>query len=58
MGLVLNGLVLVFILSGQCLVKYKGIVSRTEDPKTFWQGIATYFVLGILCLGLYLYTFS
>ena len=37
-------------------MKYEGIVSRAEDPKTFWQSIALYYLLGLLCLGLYLYT--
>jgi hypothetical protein len=49
-------LTLIFALTGKCLVKYEGLVSRAEDPKGFWQGVATYFVLGIVSLGLYLYT--
>ncbi len=49
---------LIFTLSGRCLVKYRGIVSRAEDPKEFWQNIALYCVLGLICLGFYLYTFS
>jgi len=49
---------LIFTLTGQCLVKYKGIVSRADDPKTFWQNIAMYCVLGLLSLGFYLYTFN
>jgi hypothetical protein len=55
-GAVLMGLTLIFTLTGHCLVKYQGIVSRAKDPKGFWQGVATYFVLGLACLGLYLYT--
>jgi len=58
MGIVLVALTVIFTLTGQCLVKYRGIVSRAEDPKTFWQNIALYFVLGLICLGLYLYTLS
>jgi hypothetical protein len=56
LGLVLMGLTLIFTLTGKCLVKYQGIVSRTEDPKAFWQNIVVYCVLGIVCLGLYVYT--
>jgi hypothetical protein len=56
MGSVLMAMTLIFTLTGQCLVKYQGIVSRAEDPKGFWQGVATYFVLGLVCLGLFLYT--
>lgn len=56
MGIVLVAMTLIFTLTGQCLVKYQGIVSRAEDPKTFWQNVALYFVLGLIFLGLYLYT--
>jgi hypothetical protein len=58
LGMVLMGMSLIFTITGKCLVKYEGIVSRAEDPKTFWQGITTYFVLGLVCFGLYLYTFN
>jgi len=37
-------------------VKYQGIINRAEDPKTFWQNVALYCLLGLLSLGLYLYT--
>lgn len=56
LGIVLMGMVLISTLTGRSLVKYRGIVSRAEDPKTFWQSIALYFLLGIFFLGLYLYT--
>ena len=56
LGAVLMGMTLIFALTGYCLVKYQGIVSRAKDPKGFWQGVATYFVLGLICLGLFLYT--
>jgi hypothetical protein len=58
MGIVLLSLSLVFTLSGVCLVKYKGLVFRADDPKTFWQNIATYCVMGLVCLWLYLYTLN
>jgi hypothetical protein len=47
---------LIFTLTGRCLVKYQGIINRAKDPKTFWQNVAVYYLLGLLCLGLYLYT--
>jgi hypothetical protein len=56
MGTVLMAMVLFFTLTGRCLVKYRGIVSRAEDPKEFWENIAVYSVLGLVCFGLYLYT--
>jgi hypothetical protein len=45
-------------LTAQCLVKYKGIVSRADAPKTLWQNIALYGVLGLLGLGLCLCTLN
>ena len=56
MGIVLMVMTLIFTLTGTCLVKYRGIVHRAEDPKKFWQNIALYFLLGLVSLGLYLYT--
>ena len=55
MGIVLIGLALIFALTGRCLVKYRGIIYRADDPKEFWQNIAVYCVLGLVCLGLYVY---
>jgi hypothetical protein len=56
LGTVLVAVALIFTLTGRCLVKYKGIISRAKDPKGFWQGVAEYYLLGLLFLGLYLYT--
>jgi len=47
---------LIFTLTGRCLVKYQGIINRAKDPKEFWQSVAMYYLFGLLCLGLYLYT--
>ena len=43
------------ILTGKTLVKYQGIVSRADDPKTFWGSVVVDCLLGFVCLGLYLY---
>ena len=56
LGTVLMVMALIFTLTGECLVKYQGIIKRAEDPKTFWRSVAVYYLLGLLCLGLYLYT--
>ena len=55
MGIILIGVALIFTLTGRCLVKYRGIIHRAEDPKEFWQNIAVYCALGIVCLGIYVY---
>jgi hypothetical protein len=56
LGAVLMVMALISTLTGRCLVKYEGIVNRAKDPKTFWQNVAFYYLLGLICLGLYLYT--
>jgi hypothetical protein len=56
LAVVLIGMALISTVTGVCLVKYQGIVMRATDPKTFWQNVAMYYLLGILFLGLYLYT--
>ncbi len=56
LGAVLMVLALIFTLTGRCLVKYQGIIDRAKDPRTFWQSVAVYYLLGLLCLGLYLHT--
>jgi hypothetical protein len=47
LGIVLMVMSLIFTLTGICLVKYGGIIYRAEDPKTFWQNIALYCLLGL-----------
>jgi hypothetical protein len=56
LGTVLMVMALIFTLTGRCLVKYQGIINRAKDRKTFWQHVAVYYLPGLLCLGLYLYT--
>jgi len=48
--------VLISIITGRTLVKYQGIVSRADDSKTFWGSVVVDFLLGLVLLGLYLYT--
>ena len=58
MGIVLMGVTLISTLTGTCLVKYRGFVYRAEEPKEFWQNVALYCILGLISLGLYLYTLT
>lgn len=55
-GVVLMAVVLISILTGRTYVKYHGIVSRADDPKTFWWSVVFYCLLGLVFLGLCLYT--
>jgi hypothetical protein len=56
LGVVLMVVVLISIITGSTLVKYQGIVSRADDSKMFWGSIVVDCLLGLVCLGLYLYT--
>ena len=56
LGAVLMVMVLIFTLTGRCPTRYRWNVSRAEDPKMYWQSIGIYSLLGLSCLGLYVYT--
>jgi hypothetical protein len=56
LGIALMVVALISMLTGRCFVMYRGIVSRAEDPNTFWRTIALNCVLSLFFLGLYLYT--
>jgi len=55
LGAAFIAMTLISMLTGKTLVKYRGIVSRAEDPKTFRDSIVADFVIGLVCFGLYLY---
>ena len=56
LGTVLMALSVISTLTGVSVEKGRGIIYRSDDPKNFWQNIALYCLLGLLCLRLYLYT--
>jgi hypothetical protein len=41
--------------TGKTLTRGQGLVSRTEEPKTFWCIVAVWFLAGILFIGGFLY---
>jgi hypothetical protein len=45
----------VFMLSGETLERYHGIVYRTKEPKRFWWDVVLYFLGGLFFIGLYLH---
>jgi hypothetical protein len=45
--------VLISLLTGKTLVKFRGIVSESEDPKTYWEAVIALLVLGGVFIGLY-----
>jgi hypothetical protein len=55
-GWVSMAVTLTSLLTGTCLVKYRGFVFREEDPKEFWQGVAMYCAFGLISFWLYWYT--
>ena len=54
-GIVLLVLMVVFAQSGETFEPHRGAVSRAEDPKRFWWGIAGYLIAGLFFIGLYLF---
>jgi hypothetical protein len=52
-GFFLLGAALISVLTGKTLVRFRGIVSESEDPKTYWESVITFLVLGIVFVGLY-----
>jgi hypothetical protein len=54
-GLFSIGFSLISTITGKTLVKYQGIVSRTEDPKEFWQTVILVYAMGAIFLGLFLF---
>jgi hypothetical protein len=47
MSVVLIGVSLASVVSGYTLVKFQGIVRRSEKPNDFWQEVMIYFLMGI-----------
>ena len=56
LGVVLLGVVIISTLSGKTLVKYRGMVSRADDPKSYWLSVAMDCILGVISIGIHLYT--
>jgi len=54
-GMVVLIVTAVFVLTGETLERYRGVVSRAEEPKRFWLDVSLYFVVGLFFIGLYLY---
>jgi len=53
--------VIVAVLStctGKALTRGQGLVSRAEDPKTFWWIVSIWYIGGILLIGGFLYKVS
>jgi hypothetical protein len=44
--------------SGKALTRGQGLVSRAEDPKTFWWVVAMWYIGGILFIGDFLFRIS
>ena len=44
-----------FMLTGETLERYRGIVRRDEDPKRYWWDVVMWFLFGLFFIGLYFY---
>lgn len=49
---------LISTLTGKTWDRYRGLIVRAKDPKRFRDIVATLYVLGVVLLGLYLYTIT
>jgi len=56
--MVLEAGALISTLTGRTFDRYKGIVSRAKDPKTFQSNVAFYYLFGFFFLFLYFCTFN
>jgi len=43
------------MVAGKTLVRFRGIVSRAEDPKGFWWNVAVVSAMGAILLSLFLF---
>jgi hypothetical protein len=57
-GVIFMAMTLASALTGVSFEKYQGFVFREDDPKKFRRGIVAGFLLGLVSLGLYVYTFN
>jgi len=57
-GIVLLVVAAVFMLTGESLERYGGIVNRAEKPKRFWSNVFFFFLGGVFCIALYLYNIA
>ena len=57
-GIFLLVVTAIFVVSGETLERYHGIVLRTKEPKRFWWDVVMYFLGGLFFIGLYLYQIS
>ncbi len=48
-------LALFSILRGKVFIHYRGPVSKSDDPKTFWQMVRFYALGGAVLIGLYFF---
>jgi uncharacterized BrkB/YihY/UPF0761 family membrane protein len=52
-GMFFTALATVFTFNGWCIDRFRGKIYRAEDPKGFWQVVIIYYVLGVICLGVF-----
>jgi hypothetical protein len=53
MSVVLIAISLASIVSGYTLVRYQGLVRRSDQPNDFWQGVMIYLAMGLASWALY-----
>jgi len=54
-GMLLIFLGMVYTYCGKAYVRFQGWVYRTKEPKRYWGEVVTYYILGAVLIGLFLY---
>lgn len=54
-GIFLLFLAAIYTYTGKAWIRFHGWVNRVEEPKRYWLEVATYYLLGVGLIGLFLY---
>jgi uncharacterized membrane protein len=53
LGVFLLFLGAVYTYIGKAYVRFSGWVYRADEPKRYWLEVATYYLGGVVCIGLF-----
>jgi hypothetical protein len=48
-------LAVVYTNTGKAWIRFHGWVYRAEEPKRYWLEVATYYLVGVVLIGYFLY---
>jgi len=53
-GMVLLFLAAIYTYTGKVYVRFSRWVCRADEPKRYWLEVATYYLVGVICIGVFL----